>query len=31
MGLYYLAEKVVTQKEHVEINTIRVITSQKAP
>jgi len=30
MGLYHLAKKVVTQEEHVETNTIRVITSQKA-
>ena len=29
MGLYYLAEKVVTQEKHVETDTIRVITSQK--
>lgn len=30
MGLYNLAEKVVTQEEHVVRNTIREITSQKA-
>lgn len=30
MGLYYLAQKVVTQEKHVDTNTIRVITSQKA-
>ena len=30
MGLYYIAEKVVTQEEHVESNTVRVITSEKA-